>query len=383
MADGVVALAPTGGPITMKAAESRGRSAKGNGRGTKEATITARPVPDDGSPVAVAPPPGARGAPGLFTRFRQEILPAREEVTPRFFGPQHTFENRVKRGLGWIRDTPDLRDMTLDSPAPVVQQHKESETLFKRVSKTLGTAGRAVPTHSDNRAFCSPVEDQGQLGSCTANACMGMVEYMERRSGGQYIDGSRLFLYKATRKLLGWTGDTGAFLRTTMKALVHFGVPPEEVWPYEVSTFDNEPDPFMYAYAANTKAIRYLRLDPANSTPAETLKDIKLALSHGYVVMFGFSVYSSMTTDPDIPFPSWRDQLDGGHAVLAVGHDDEHPCKGPGPNKKGALLIRNSWGLDWGDAGYGWLPYDYVLSGLASDFWTCFQLAWIESGQFD
>ena len=245
----------------------------------------------------------------------------------------------------------------------------------------------ALPTKVDkeNLQFCSPIEDQGSLGSCTANACVGMVEYMERRAGGQHIDGSRRFFKQVTcGKLLGWTGNTGAFLRTSMKALVHFGIPPEEVWPYEVSTFDQDPDPFMYAYAANTKAINYLRLDPAGSTPADALKSIKAAVAHGYAVMCGFSVYSSLTMDPDIPFPLTKDSLEGGHAVLIVGYSDKHPCVNgmKGSNKK-VPLIRNSWGQGWGDGGYGWLPYDYVRSGLADDFWTCFQLAWVESGQFD
>jgi len=377
----------------MKNSRNRSGNPGADGVDGGAGAITARPVADDGSPVAVGPMPGARGAVGLFTAIRPGLLPARDDVSTRFFGAQHAFENRVKRGMGWLHDTPDMRDLTIQKGlakkdlTPTVSKQPESVKALDRVSKTLGAAaGKPLPPRVDNSEFCSPVEDQGQLGSCTANACIGMVEYMERRASGQHTDGSRLFLYKATRKLLGWTGDTGAFLRTTMKALVNFGIPPEDVWPYEVSTFDQEPDPFMYAFAANTKAINYLRLDSNGGAAKQALDNIKGAVSHGYAVMFGFSVYSSLTSAPDIPYPSSTDALSGGHAVLIVGYDNDRPCFRGGKGEafgKGALRIRNSWGADWGDDGYGWLPYQYVLSGLADDFWTCFQLAWIESRQFD
>lgn len=301
------------------------------------------------------------------------------------FGPQHVFENRARRGLGWLRDTPDVRDMTLKQVAPTLEAIAEVQKGHKQVSgKIMAAADAALPAAVDNRRFCSRIEDQEQLGSCTANACVGLVEYMERRASGQHTDGSRLFVYKTTRKLLGWQGDTGAFLRTTMKALVNFGVPPEEFWPYEIAGFDREPDPFLYAFAANTKAIRYMRLDPATATRAQVLDNIRGAVAKGYAVMFGFSVYTSLSASPDIPYPSPTDRLEGGHAVLIVGYDDNHQNVGSasGGNGKGALLIRNSWGAGWGDRGYGWLPYDYVRTGLADDFWTCFKMSWIESGQF-
>jgi C1A family cysteine protease len=190
----------------------------------------------------------------------------------------------------------------------------------------------------------------------------------------------RLFLYKVSRKLLRWTGDTGAFLRTTMEAMVLFGVPPEEWWPYDATTFDNEPDPFMYAYASNYQAQQYVRLDPVGCTKPDALKNIKTVLSMKYVAMFGFTVYSSLDNEPDIPFPSPKDRMDGGHAIVAVGYDDAHPNRGT--TNKGALKIRNSWGTGWGADGYGWLPYDYVLKGLASDFWTVYREEWVDTDQF-
>jgi C1A family cysteine protease len=288
----------------------------------------------------------------------------------------------VRRGLGWLRDIPDFRDTTVESLAPRLDT-KENADLHKRVVAPIRKPtpkSPALPSKVDHRAYCSPIEDQESLGSCTAQACVGMVEYMERRATGRHIDASRLFLYKVTRKLLGWTGDTGAFLRTTMKGLVLFGVPPESWWRYDIPTFDDEPDPFLYSYAANYKAIQYLRLDPPGLSASKVRDYIKAAVAANYAVMFGFSVFSSLDYAPDIPYPAPTDTLDGGHAVLVVGYDDKRACRGC--KDKGALLIRNSWGTGWGDQGYGWLPYRYVLDGLATDFWTCFQLAWVDTGKF-
>src|SRR5439155_19068939 len=127
----------------------------------------------------------------------------------------------------------------------------------------------------------------------TAHAGAGLIEYMERRAYGNYIDASRLFLYKVTRNMLHWTGDTGAWLRTTMGAMASFGVPPESYWPYAVANFDVEPTAFCYAFAADFKALMYYRLDTVGVTPAETLARVKTNIIAGIPVMFGFTVYSS------------------------------------------------------------------------------------------
>ena len=98
--------------------------------------------------------------------------------------------------------------------------------------------------------------------------------------------------------------------------------------------------------------------------------------------MFGFTVYSSMPgigdDTGDIPFPKEGDRVEGGHAVVAVGYDDNRKI---GSNK-GALLIRNSWGKEWGDRGYGWLPYEYVLRGQAVDFWSLVEASFVDTDLF-
>ncbi|MER0215294.1 MAG: cysteine protease [Nitrosomonas sp.] len=277
------------------------------------------------------------------------------------------------RGLGWHRDLPDMRDHTQSTSAVAKVLAKSS--ALKKAAKTL-------PVSVDLRKYCSPIEDQGQLGSCTAHAGVGMVEYFERRAFGKHVDASRLFLYKVTRQLLGFTGDDGAYLRDTMKALVLFGVPPEKYWPYDVAKFNDDPSNFCFSYAQNYQAINYYRLDPPNTLTATVLKNVKTSLAGQLPAMFGFSVYSSMPRSGDgkgeIPYPTGGDTLDGGHAVLAVGYDDQKKIG----STKGALLIRNSWGTDWGDGGYGWLPYAYIEDGLADDFWSLVKAEFVDSDLF-
>lgn len=286
-------------------------------------------------------------------------------------------------GLGWLPDYPDFRDYTLE--------HVEVRPLLQKTKiAAKGTkAAPSLPAAVDLREWCSPIEDQGQLGSCTANAGVGIVEYFERRACGKHIDASRLFLYKTTRNLLHWTGDTGTFLRTTMKALRLFGAPPEEYWPYVIADFDREPSAFCYAFGEDYEAIKYYRLDPAGTAAPALLAGVKAHLYAGLPSMFGFTVYQSMgqaSGTGKIPVPSSSDKVAGGHAVVAVGYDDAIKTKNAAPGSKtftGALLIRNSWG-PWGPMdGYLWLPYEYVLRGLATDWWVLLKAGWVDLGQFE
>ena len=287
-------------------------------------------------------------------------------------------DSNEKLGLGWLPDYPDFRDYT--------EKHKEISGLFT-TAKVLKKAAR-MPSSVDLRAWCSPVEDQGSLGSCTAHAGVGIVEYYEKRAFGKYIDASRLFLYKVTRNLLHLTGDAGAFLRSTMGSLVLFGVPPEEYWPYTISDFDKEPTAFCYAFAQNYQTIKYFRHDPPGVLKDILLERIKTYLSAGHPSMFGFTVYSSIGQagkTGKIPFPCKGEKILGGHAVAAVGYDDKMKITNTGSCKAettGALLMRNSWGTGWGEGGYGWLPYKYVLTGLAEDFWSILKKEWIDTGEF-
>ena len=173
--------------------------------------------------------------------------------------------------------------------------------------------------------------------------------------------------------MLHWTGDTGAFLRTTMGALALFGVPPEEYWQYIIANFDIEPPAFCYAFAQNYQSLIYYRLDPSGTPKDILLTRIKSHLAAGLTPMFGFTVYNSYgqaATTGKIPYPTPGEGIAGGHAIVAVGYDDTMKIKNTNPGAvetTGALIFRNSWGTAWGDLGYGYLPYDYVLKGLTID----------------
>ena len=275
----------------------------------------------------------------------------------------------IKYGMGWQRDLPDIRDYTPET--------EQIERLFYK-SKALKPPKAGIKKSEDLTKWCSPIEDQGSIGSCTANAGVGIIEYYEKRAFGQHLDASRLFLYKVTRKLLHWTGDTGAWLRTTMKAMVLFGIPPEEYYPYDITKFDNEPSAFSYAFAQNYQTIKYYRLDRTNVSSTQLLARVKNFLAAGYPSMFGFTVYNFGNDKGEFEFPGPGDAVQGGHAVVAVGYDDNRKIG----KEKGALKIRNSWGVSWGEGGYGWLPYAYVEAGLADDFWSLFKAEYVDTGQF-
>jgi len=286
-----------------------------------------------------------------------------------------TFERR----MGWRPDLPDFRDYTVE--------HENIKLMLEDMG--IAEPVKKLPGDVDLREWCSPVEDQKNLGSCTANAGVGIVEYFQRKAFGKHVDASRLFLYKTTRRLMGLEGDSGADLRSTMGALVLFGVPPEKYWPYTDKNpdFDKEPDTFCYACAENYKSIQYVRLDPPSASKNEILDRIKTNLAAGLPSMFGFTVYSSIeqtiNNDGKIPFPCSGEQIEGGHAIMAVGYDDSMKIKNSDCSTPttGALLIRNSWGT-WGDNGYGWLPYEYVLKGIATDWWTLLKNEWVDTGEF-
>jgi len=236
------------------------------------------------------------------------------------------------------KDTPDLRDHIFCSALFKVEAH--------------------LPTQVDLRKKCSLIVDQGQLGSCTANAIVsGLREYLLEQKAA-WVALSWLFLYWEERNLEGTVNeDSGAEIRDGMKVLNQIGVCPEADWPYDISTFTNPPTDKMVTDAATYKVAEYHRIT--------SLAQLKAALAEGLLVVIGIEVYESFESDDVassgvVPMPDTTKEQDlGGHAVLVVGYDDE----------KGQLIVRNSWGITWGDLGYFYLPYDYY-NKYSSDCWT-------------
>lgn len=215
--------------------------------------------------------------------------------------------------------------------------------------------------HIDLRDKCPPVYDQGQLGSCTANAIAGLYEYDEMKEEEQNIfTPSRLFIYYNEREIEGTINeDSGAQIRDGIKSINSTGVCPESMWPYDISKFKDEPTQKCYMDAAKHHAVEYKRVP-------QTLEQIRQCLIEGFPFAFGFIVYASFESQQvaetgEVPMPQEGEQVVGGHAVACVGFDDT----------KNVIICRNSWGDSWGDKGYFYMPYDYILnSEYCNDLWT-------------
>ena len=202
--------------------------------------------------------------------------------------------------------------------------------------------------------------DQGQLGSCTANAIGGAIEFDRLLQKLPDFVPSRLFIYYNERVIEGTVNsDSGAQIRDGIKTVASQGVCPEPEWPYDIAKFSQKPSAKAYSDAVTDRAISYQSL-------VQDLNQMKGCLASGYPFVFGFTVYESFETAAvartgHAPMPGSGERVIGGHAVMAVGYDDASQ----------SFLVRNSWGTGWGLAGYFTLPYSYLIQpGLASDLWT-------------
>jgi C1A family cysteine protease len=217
----------------------------------------------------------------------------------------------------------------------------------------------ALPPAVDLRSGCPPVEDQGNLGSCTANAIVGALEFLELKDGLPLVDLSRLFVYYNERVMEHTVqSDSGAQIRDGIKSVAKQGVCTEAKWPYLISKFKLKPTPTCYKEALKHKIIEYQSIG--------SLADMRACLAEGYPFVFGFIVYESFESDKvaktgSVPMPKKSERMLGGHAVLAVGYND----------KQKRFIVRNSWGPGWGLKGYFTMPYAYLTNPqLASDFWV-------------
>lgn len=206
------------------------------------------------------------------------------------------------------------------------------------------------------------VYDQGQLGSCTANAIAGAYEFELKRQGEDFMP-SRLWIYYQERSLEGTIDqDAGAEIRDGLK-VAGKGVCPERDWPYDISTFTGPPPSSASVDAIKSHAVSYYSLNPHG--PGAPLR---ACIAAGFPFVFGFQVPAVFETltgdDPFLAFPGHNDQFVGGHAVVAVGYD--FTCQRfPVP----VFEVRNSWGADWGDGGYYFCDSRF-FNRLATDLWT-------------
>jgi C1A family cysteine protease len=269
---------------------------------------------------------------------------------------------------GWVGDIPDHRDLTFDQP---------------RIAKLLrglrtAEASQQLPTEVDLRECCPPIANQGKLATSSAHAAVSLVQHLERRASGKLLVPSRLFVDHNAARLSGAHGSCGISLRSALKAMMRFGLPPERYWPYEVQRFRQTPDGFVYGINRALRGCMYVKLDSRRTSGEATLRVVRAYLAAGFSCVCGFPLPGSISTSPDIYFPIGRDDYADGHAVLVVGYADHRWIR----SEKGALLIQNSWGPTWGDSGFGWLPYAYVEACLAVDFWTILRRRWLRSGEF-
>jgi C1A family cysteine protease len=247
---------------------------------------------------------------------------------------------RSSRWYGWIPDLPDQRDQMFRAPLP-------------RTAR--------LPAKVDLRVGCPPVYDQGQLGSCTANAIAGALEFDQMKQKlSDVFPPSRLFIYYNERVIEHTVSqDAGAMIRDGIKSISKQGAPHEALWPYVISRFRRKPSAAAVRDARKHTAVLYQRV-------TQDLTQMRACLAAGYPFVFGFSVYASFESDAvaksgRVPMPKPKEKQLGGHAVLAVGYD--HAAK--------RFIVRNSWGSDWALSGYFTMPYAYLFdSNLSDDFWT-------------
>jgi C1A family cysteine protease len=246
----------------------------------------------------------------------------------------------IHKTYGWVPDLPDQRDH-LYAAAPAI--------LAKLAPK------------KDLRSGCPPVYDQGQLGSCTANAIAAAVQFDLKKQKVKVFAPSRLFIYYNERVIENTVNsDNGAQIRDGIKSIANDGVCPEPEWPYDITKFADKPTPQCYTDGAKCQAVGYQRLVSTN------INQLKGCIASGFPFVFGFTVYDSFES-ADVAktgvlnLPGSQEKVQGGHAVLAVGYDDTAQ----------RFTVRNSWGKDWGIKGYFTIPYAYLTNtNLADDFWT-------------
>lgn len=297
------------------------------------------------------------------------------------------------RGIGCMPDPSDRRDSCIEclkaklNPASIRKGQVFKSPVQDKLWLALSTGVVAKKLRQrrfhlgDSNDFFGPICDQGPWNTCTANVAVSALTFRLRLVGKKTVPMlSSMFVYQASRYLLGLKGDTGAHMRTALKALAKLGAPPEDIWPYEPDVLlDEMPDTFACQLAQEYRAGGYFRLDVPSLSGANLILRLKAALADGLPICFGLPAHRSLSDCSVangfvIPLPGKEthsdDRLIGGHAMLMVGFDEDAAWKDEtGQEYRGAFIVRNSWGAAWGDYGHAFLPYPFVTEGLTLDHW--------------
>jgi C1A family cysteine protease len=244
------------------------------------------------------------------------------------------------------------------------RQKSKDEAFSPKQSKSL-------PGQIDLRPYMSAVEDQSATNSCAANATAGAYEYLMKRLKGRAEDVSRLFIYYNARALDGDTTlDEGTYIRSCVKAAKKQGLCTESTWPFNPDQILERPAKVAYEEAQG------FLLNPIPRQVRVSLQAMKNCLAEGFPFIFGLQLFGSFQkagSDGLVPMPDpENEQHDGGHAMLCVGYSE--------PDN--VFIVRNSWGREWGEYGYCYIPYDYMTNPeLNTDCWTLIRKADVTPSQ--
>jgi C1A family cysteine protease len=259
------------------------------------------------------------------------------------------------RGTGWKPDRPSHKDWTL--------------------GQKLGDVPQRFSTNPQlDKDYFPAIRDQGELGSCTGFALRSAMAYLMRKrypdklggDWGKTWDLSPLAAYYLARERDNSTDvDVGAYIRDVVDGARVEGIPTEASWPYDIRKFRRKPSDRAYKEGLWHQADKMAtyRCDEEGSTRHHAVDRILQALEAGLPVVFGFTCFSNLSEADStgyIRMPGRYDREEGGHAIVAFGAD----------TRSRHLWGPNSWSEQWGDGGYWYLPFDYVLHGYADDFWA-------------
>ncbi len=276
-----------------------------------------------------------------------------------------------RRGLGAIPSIYDPRDYSMWHPDVIDYFYEKGILYYVDNPYTL-------PISVDNTNICSPIRDQGHLGSCVSFATVGILEYFENLNYNQYVDASEMFVYKTLLQIEGYSCGSGAHINKAMRELKEKGAPKDECYPYKDSCPLDTMNPECTTEALDYRSNSYVNLEQGISGKQAIIDNIKSNVASKNAVIIGFKVYNGPYNDHgngkgEFYVPCPNDSVRGGHSVLVIGYNDEKSIVNPtcpSENTTGGFKIKNSWGTDWGLNGYGWLPYQYWFNNNTHDEYT-------------